>query len=110
MAAGGLGRYLARRGIEAVLTLFLASVPVFAMVAALPGDPAQVILGDRGTPEQLAALRAYLGLDRSIPAQYLRWLTRLAGGDLGYSMLSGIPVADTIRRTLPVTLQLAAWA
>ena len=37
MAAGGLGRYLARRGIEAVLTLFLASVPVFAMVAALPG-------------------------------------------------------------------------
>src|SRR2546427_9195684 len=112
---GGGGRsqmtaYLGRRSVEAAATVLVASLLVFAMVAALPGDPAQVILGDRGTPEQLAALRAYLGLDRSIPAQYLRWLTRLAGGDLGYSMLSGIPVADTIRRTLPVTLQLAAWA
>ena len=102
--------YLARRSVEAALTVLAASLLVFAMVAALPGDPAQVILGDRGTPEQLAALRAYLGLDRPIPVQYVRWLSRLARGDLGYSMLSGIPVAETIRRTLPVTLQLAAWA
>jgi peptide/nickel transport system permease protein len=87
MAAGGLGRYLARRGLEAALTLFLASVLVFAMVAALPGDPAQVILGDRGTPDQLRALRAYLGLDRSLPLQY-----------------------ETIGRALPLTLQLSLWA
>jgi len=102
--------YLVRRGLEAGLTILVASVLVFAMVAALPGDPAQVILGDRGTPDQLQSLRHYLGLDAPIPVQYARWLGRVASGDLGYSMLSGIPVRDTLARALPVTLQLAAWA
>ncbi len=105
-----MGGYLVRRGLEALLTILLASLLVFGMVAALPGDPAQVILGDRGTPEQLQALRAYLGLDAPIPLQYARWLGRIVQGDLGYSMLSGIPVASTIRRALPVTLELAACA
>jgi peptide/nickel transport system permease protein len=102
--------YLVRRGVEAGLTILVASVLVFAMVAALPGDPAQIILGDRGTPDQLQSLRHYLGLDAPIPVQYARWLARIASGDLGYSMLSGIPVRDTLARALPVTLQLAAWA
>ena len=102
--------YLVRRSLEAGLTILVASLLVFAMVAALPGDPAQVILGDRGTPDQLQSLRHYLGLDASIPVQYARWLARVASGDLGYSMLSGIPVRDTLARALPVTLQLAAWA
>jgi peptide/nickel transport system permease protein len=102
--------YLVRRLLEAGLTILVASVLVFAMVAALPGDPAQVILGDRGTPDQLRSLRQYLGLDAPIPVQYARWLGRVASGDLGYSMLSGIPVRDTLARALPVTLQLAAWA
>ena len=102
--------YLIRRGLEAGLTILVASVLVFAMVAALPGDPAQVILGDRGTPDQLRSLRHYLGLDAPIPVQYARWLARVASGDLGYSMLSGIPVRETLARTLPVTLQLAGWA
>jgi peptide/nickel transport system permease protein len=102
--------YVVRRGLEAGLTVLVASLLVFAMVAALPGDPAQVILGDRGTPEQLASLRTYLGLDAPIPLQYLRWLGRLASLDLGYSMLNGIPVVKTIERTLPITLQLAGGA
>ena len=80
------------------------------MVAALPGDPAQVVLGDRGTPEQLRSLRQYLGLDAPIPLQYARWLGRVVTGDLGYSMLNGIPVRDTLARTVPVTMQLAAWS
>ena len=105
-----MGGYLVRRTAEAVLTVLLASLLVFGMVAGLPGDPAQIILGDRGTPEQLAALRAYLGLDAPVPVQYARWLGRIVRGDLGYSMLSGIPVADTIGRALPVTLQLAVGA
>jgi peptide/nickel transport system permease protein len=103
-----MGGYLVRRGVEALSTVLLASLLVFAMVAGLPGDPAEVILGDRGTPEQLRALRAYLGLDVPIPVQYLRWLGRVVQGDLGYSMLSGIPVRATLARALPVTLQLAA--
>src|SRR5215831_7321431 len=102
--------YLVRRSLEAGLTILVASVLVFAMVSALPGDPAQVILGDRGTPDQLQSLRHYLGLDAPIPVQYARWLARVAAGDLGYSMLNGIPVRDTLTRALPVTLQLSAWA
>ncbi|HLW46641.1 MAG TPA: ABC transporter permease [bacterium] len=110
MAAGGLGRYLARRAAEAGLTLLLTSVPVFAMVAALPGDPAQVILGDRGTPDQLRALRAYLGLDRPLPVQYAEWIARLAHGDLGHSLINDVPVAGIVGRALPLTLQVSAWA
>jgi peptide/nickel transport system permease protein len=106
----GLGGYVARRGTEALLTLLLASVPVFAMVAALPGDPAQVILGDRGTPDQLQALRAYLGLDRPIPVQYGNWIARIARGDLGHSLINGVPVAAIVGRALPLTLQLSLWA
>ncbi len=102
--------YLLRRVGEAILTVVLASLLVFAMVAALPGDPAEVILGDRATPDQLQALRAYLGVDAPIPVQYGRWVSRLVRGDLGYSLLSGIPVSRTLARALPVTLQLAAWA
>ncbi len=105
-----MGGYLVQRGAETFLTVVLASLLVFGMVAGLPGDPAMLILGDRGTPEQLHALRAYLGLDAPLPVQYARWLGRIARGDLGYSMLSGIPVADTLARALPVTLQLAACA
>lgn len=99
-----------RRALEAVVTAFLASLLVFSMVAALPGDPAQVILGDKGTPEQLAALRAYLGLDKPIPIQYGRWVGHVLRGDLGTSLINGVPVLDTIKRAFPVTLQLTLWA
>jgi peptide/nickel transport system permease protein len=106
----GLGPYLARRGAEAAVTLFLASVLVFAMVAALPGDPALVILGDRATPDQLRALRAYLGLDQPVPVQYARWAARIVRGDLGRSLINGAPVAAIVGRALPLTLQLSAWS
>jgi peptide/nickel transport system permease protein len=80
------------------------------MIGALPGDPALIILGDKATPDQLQALRAYLGLDQPVPVQYLRWVGRLLHGDLGTSFINGMPVLDTIRRAFPVTLQLSAWA
>ena len=92
------------------MTAFLASLLVFSMVAALPGDPALVILGDRATPDQLQALRAYLGLDQPVPVQYVRWAARVLRGDLGTSLINGMPVMDTVRRALPVTVQLSAWA
>lgn len=105
-----MGAFLVRRGAEAALTAFLASLLVFAMVAALPGDPALVILGDKATPDQLASLRALLGTDQPIPVQYARWVVRLLRGDLGTSFINGMPVSDTIRRAFPITLQLAVWA
>jgi peptide/nickel transport system permease protein len=93
-----------------VVTAFLASLLIFSMVAALPGDPALVILGDKATPDQLVALRAYLGLDQPVPVQYARWAVRVVRGDLGTSLINGMPVIDTIRRAFPITAQLAAWA
>ncbi len=110
MAGGGFATYLVHRGAEAAVTLFLASILVFAMVAALPGDPALVILGDRATPDQLQALRAYLGLDQPVAIQYLRWVGRLVRGDLGHSLINGLPVAGFIARALPRTLELSLWA
>jgi peptide/nickel transport system permease protein len=83
---------------------------VFSMVAALPGDPALAILGDKATPDQVQALRAYLGLDRPMPVQYVRWALRVVQGDLGISLINGMPVMDTVRRAFPVTVQLAVWA
>ncbi len=102
--------YVLRRAAEALLTILLASMLVFAMTAALPGDPALAMLGDRGTPEQLQALRAYLGLDQPIPLQYLRWLGRVLRGDLGHSLINGYPVSALLARAFPITLQLSVWS
>lgn len=102
--------YLLRRALESLLTILLASLLIFAMVAALPGDPALAMLGDRATPDQLQALRAYLGLDQPVPIQYLRWLWRIAHGDLGYSLINGYPVSSLLARAFPTTLQLSLWA
>ena len=102
--------YLIRRAVEALLTVFLASLFVFAMVGALPGDPAQSMLGDRATPEQLQALRTYLGIDQPVYVQYLRWIRRVLHGDLGYSLINGYPVSQLLARAFPVTLQLTLWA
>lgn len=80
------------------------------MIGALPGDPALIILGDKATPDQLQALRVYLGLNEPVPVQYLRWVGRLLHGDLGASLINGVPVLATIRRAFPITLQLSGWA
>ncbi len=93
-----------------MLTVLLASLLVFGMVAALPGDPALVILGDKGTPDQLQALRAYLGLDQPVFIQYIGWIERILHGDLGHSFINGLPVSRILARALPMTLQLSLWA
>jgi peptide/nickel transport system permease protein len=80
------------------------------MVAGLPGDPALVILGDRATPDQLSALRAYLGVNRPAAVQYAGWIQRIVRGDLGHSLINGLPVSAIIARALPLTLQLSLWA
>ena len=76
----------------------------------IPGDPAVVILGNHATPEQIAALREQLGLNRSLLAQYVAFLNQLLHLDLGVSIISGIPVADEIRNRFPATLELSVAA
>jgi peptide/nickel transport system permease protein len=79
-------------------------------VEMLPGDPVAMMLGDNAAPEQVAALRARLGLDQPLPVRYLAYLGRLAQGDLGRSIRQGRPVLDEIAEVWPQTLQLTLAA
>jgi len=85
------------------LSLALASMLVFLVSAALPGDVAQVILGQNATPEALSELRATLGLDRSLRARYLEWAGSMVTGDFGTSFVSRLPVSGQIAARLGVT-------
>jgi peptide/nickel transport system permease protein len=83
---------------------------VFAVLDVLPGNAAQVILGETATPESLAALEARLGLDRPASARYLAWVAGMARGDLGESISYSSPVADLVLERLAVTVPLAVLA
>ncbi len=83
---------------------------VFALIHLVPGDPAQSMLGEGASPEEVATLRHSLGLDRPLLTQYRSFLTGLVKGDLGSSFRYGTPVTREIRTRLFRTAQLAAAA
>jgi len=107
-----VGRYLATRLIGAIPTLLGVSVLTFLFIRLIPGDAIAARLGTSTalTPEQLASLRAYFGLDQPLYQQYWTWLTSLLHGDFGYSIRTGRPVLVEITERLPATLELAAAA
>lgn len=92
------------------LGLLVASAIIFITLRVLPGDVAQVIAGTNATPEQVAALRESLGLDRPALVQYTDWIAGIVRGDLGTSILTGTPVADEIIQKAQVTLPLGILA
>lgn len=95
-------------GMVVVLAL-LVSV-VFVIVRLTPGDPAAVMLGSEATSADIAALREQLGLDRPILAQYLRFVTDAAQGDLGTSIFLGIPVTEALANRAEPTFFLTLFA
>lgn len=92
------------------VTLLIASIAVFAICAALPGDVAQVILGTGASPAELERVRRELGLDRPLPVRYLEWIGGLLQGDLGTSALTRTPVGPQIASRLAVTGWLTGFA
>ena len=86
------------------------SIVVFFMVRAIPGDPAQILLGQTATPEAVREIRTRLGLDEPIIVQYLLFLRDAATGDLGDSIVTGQPVTATLIEKFPATLELALAA
>lgn len=102
--------FLLRRLALAIPTLFLAMTMVFVLARVVPGDPALVILGDQASAEALAALRARLGLDRPILAQYGTFLLGILQGDLGQSLVTGKSVWAEILAVLPYTIELTLAA
>ena len=86
------------------------SIIVFFMVRAIPGDPAQILLGQQATHEQVQQLRAHMGLDKPVIVQYTVFLRDAVTGDLGDSIVTGRPVITELLVRFPATLELTAFA
>lgn len=102
--------WLARQLVRLVVVLFCVTLLTYMIVNILPGDVAIVILGNLATPEDIAGLRADLGLDRPMLVRYFDWLGSALSGDLGRSYRNGEPVVQAIVDRLPVSLQLMVMA
>ncbi len=105
-----MGNYIIRRLIQSVGLVFGVSIIVFVLVRLIPGDPARSMLSESASAEQVAAMRQQLGLDRSIPIQYLIFLGQALRGDLGRSLFYGEPTVTVLLGHLPATLLLATVA
>jgi peptide/nickel transport system permease protein len=103
-------KYAARRLVQMLPVLLGVSLLVFLGMHLIPGDVAQLLLGDKGSAEQLERLRHQLGLDQPIYVQYLRFLTGALRGDFGDSIRTRQPVIWEIGQALPVTIQLSLAA
>jgi peptide/nickel transport system permease protein len=103
-------RTIVRRVLLALPTTLAVATLVFALVHLIPGDPALIMLGEGAQPTDVAELRARLGLDRPLGAQYAAFLAGLVRGDLGVSLHFDEPVGDLVARHYPATVELALAA
>lgn len=110
MAASPLVRLIVRRVLVAIPLLLAISILVFALLEAIPGDPARNAAGMDATEEEVEAVRRSLGLDRPAPERYLTWLGGFVTFNLGSSSVSGQSVASMLAERLPVTLELVFLA
>jgi ABC-type dipeptide/oligopeptide/nickel transport system permease component len=102
--------YVLRRLVLLVPTLLGMSILTFSLIHLVPGDPAQVMLGERATPEAIANLRKELGLDRPLYVQYGRFLGGLLTGDLGRSLKTREKIVIEMAERFPATFELALAA
>jgi ABC-type dipeptide/oligopeptide/nickel transport system permease component len=105
-----VSRYLARRLLSFVPTVFLASIIIFSIIQLAPGDPAQMRLGMQATPAEVQAERVRLGLDRPRVVRYFSWLSDVAHLRLGDSYTTNRPVVTMVFDAFPNTLKLTVVA
>jgi peptide/nickel transport system permease protein len=98
-------RYILKRIFQSILTLFVLSMIVFFMVR-LTGDPVMLMLPDDASHEDVVQLRSALGLDRPLPVQYWRFLSKAVRGDFGRSIKGQVPVFDLIQDRFPNSVKL----
>ena len=105
-------RYLAARLLALIPVLVGILAVVFLLIRLIPGDAVQLFLGTQVemTPEQMAELRRFFGVDKPIHAQFVDYLGRIIRGDLGVSLRTSRPVLGDILQRLPLSFQLAAFA
>ena len=105
-----MARYIVKRIIYAIIVMLVASLIAFFLVRLAPGDPAELILGDAATEEQLALLRSKMGLDKPILTQYAIYLNGIIHGDFGTSTAYRQPCLTLIQARLGYTIELAVAA
>ncbi|GAJ98061.1 LOW QUALITY PROTEIN: putative glutathione transporter, permease component [Geomicrobium sp. JCM 19055] len=103
-------RFLTKRLLYVIPMLFITTFIVFSFILLIPGDPALAILGENASDENLAQLRAQLGLDQSLLVQYWNWLTSALVGDLGESFFTGESVQEAVFFRMGITFQLVTTA
>src|SRR5438876_12371552 len=103
-------RYLVRRLLLLVPILLGVSLLIFFWIRALPGSPAESLLGERATPALLQVYRHRYGLDKPVYVQYWAYLKTTAGGDLGVSVAARRTVVAEIKARFPATVELALTA
>lgn len=89
-------RFILNRLFMALPTVLIVSITVFALIRFIPGDPAALMLGDMAQPEQIAEMRTELGLDKSMPEQFLIWGQNVLAGDFGKSIVNDEPVLELV--------------
>ncbi len=99
--------YIAKRLGSTVFVLLGVSALAFGLLHLIPGDPVRYMLGDLAPPEAVAELRKSMGLDVPAHEQYVRFVLRVARGDLGRSLITNVPISREIRARFPVTLRLS---
>lgn len=100
-------RFVVRRLFLLIPILIGLSLLVFFWIRALPGSPAEALLGERATPESIAQARDQYGLDDPLYMQYWRYVQTIASGDLGTSIVSHRPITEELRERFPATIELA---
>jgi len=103
-------KFIAQRLAFSIPVFLGVATIVFLVVRVIPGDPAVAALGDYASKEAVEALRQRMGLNQSLPVQYIEFLGSLLRGDLGKSMITGTWIRDDIAHALPYTLELTVLA
>ena len=98
-------KYIFKRLLTLIPVLFIVSIVIFMLIHLVPGDPAAMMLGDKATPEQIAALRHTLGFDQPLPVQYVKWIGGIFRGDLGTSLFMKGTMWEIISSHMVPTVQ-----
>lgn len=103
-------RFALSRLLSAIPTLFLVSVAVFGLMRLIPGDPASLMLGDLADADTLTATRERMGLNQTVPIQYIIWVGNVLQGNLGTSVMNGEPVLELVFQRFTVSAQMVLIA
>jgi len=100
-------RYIVKRLLLMIPVIMGISLIIFSIMSFMPGNPARLLLGEKATPEAIAALNAKMGLNDPFAMRYVRYVGNALHGDFGTSYRTGLPVSQEIRHRFPTTLKLA---